>query len=57
MFEKESKPHCQCLYELENKLPRTQHCFMACPEQWEILAERNRIKIAKENEDKNKTNV
>lgn len=34
------KPFCRCLHEIENNLPRTQHCFMACSDQHEILAER-----------------
>lgn len=36
-------PHCQCLYEIENNLPRTQHCFMPCSDQYEILRERERM--------------
>ena len=32
--------HCQCLYEIENKLPRTQHCFAPCHAQFEILKQR-----------------
>lgn len=31
---------CRCLYEIENKLPRTKHCFKACDEQIQILKER-----------------
>lgn len=36
------KPHCQCLYEIENNLPRTQFCFMACSDQYEILKQREK---------------
>lgn len=35
-------PFCQCLHEIENKLPRTKFCFMACSEQLEILAARKK---------------
>ncbi len=41
--------HCQCLYEIENKLPRTIFCFMPCPDQMEILAERDKTEKAKRN--------
>lgn len=30
------EPYCQCLHEIENKLPRTIHCFMPCRAQREI---------------------
>lgn len=40
MFEKIEKPYCQCLFEIENKLPRTQHCFMPCFAQGEVLRAR-----------------
>lgn len=33
---------CRCLYEIENNLPITQHCFMACDAQYRILAEREK---------------
>lgn len=35
---------CRCLYEIENKLPRTMFCFMQCEDQIEILAQRNKEK-------------
>lgn len=35
------KPHCQCLHEIENKLPRTKRCMIACQAQHQILYERN----------------
>ena len=38
------KTHCQCLYEIENKLPRTKFCFAACNDQWKILNEREKAK-------------
>jgi hypothetical protein len=31
---------CQCLYEIENKLPRTKRCFAPCQAQKRILRER-----------------
>lgn len=33
-------PHCQCLYESENNLPRTKRCRRPCGAQYYILAER-----------------
>lgn len=33
-------PFCQCLHEIENGLPRTQFCFVACSDQRQILRER-----------------
>lgn len=33
-------PHCQCLYEMENDLPRTKRCRRPCRAQDYILAER-----------------
>lgn len=33
-------PHCQCLYEIENRLPRSMFCFLSCKAQREILKER-----------------
>jgi hypothetical protein len=33
--------HCQCLHEIENNLPRTKFCFMACLDQRKILHERS----------------
>lgn len=41
-------PHCQCLYEIENNLPRTIHCFMACHDQHQILADREGRKTSQE---------
>lgn len=40
----EWKPFCQCLHEIENKLPRTRFCFVACDDQYEILRRRNESK-------------
>lgn len=34
------KTSCLCLYEIENKLPRTKMCFMPCAAQVEILNKR-----------------
>lgn len=39
------KPFCQCLYEIENKLPRTIFCFMPCNDQHEITKQREKEKI------------
>ena len=36
--------HCQCLYEIENKLPRTKFCFAPCSAQREIINQRSKIK-------------
>ena len=33
-------PFCQCLHEIENKLPRTKRCFMPCRNQRIILQQR-----------------
>ena len=44
MFDIEN-PHCQCLHEMENELPRTQHCFMTCTAQHAILHKREQDKI------------
>ena len=38
------KDYCQCLYEIENKLPRTKFCFAPCPDQRRILENRNKNK-------------
>ena len=40
-------PHCQCLYESENNLPRTKHCRRPCGAQDSILAERERHEMEK----------
>jgi hypothetical protein len=37
------RPHCQCLYEIENKLPRTKFCRVACSDQHQILEERQHV--------------
>ena len=29
--------NCQCLFEIENNLPRTKYCFVACKDQQMIL--------------------
>jgi len=36
--------YCQCLYEIENNLPRTKYCFMACKAQLIILSQRKNEK-------------
>ncbi len=36
-----NQPHCRCLYEIENGLPRTIHCFMPCTAQSQILTRRS----------------
>lgn len=36
--------HCQCLYEIENKLPQTRFCLVACHDQLEILRQNNKQK-------------
>lgn len=36
---------CRCLYEIENGLERTQHCFMPCIDQQMIMEERRRRDI------------
>ena len=46
-----SNPHCQCLYEIENKLPRTIHCFVACQDQFQILREREEAAKSKKRDD------
>lgn len=40
LFPRAGTLHCQCLYEIENNLPRTKYCFMACHDQHMILHER-----------------
>lgn len=57
-----STPRCTCLYELENKLPRTKHCFVACSAQLEILEARERndqllLKAMKHVQDKNRKKI
>jgi hypothetical protein len=47
-------PFCQCLYEIENNLPRTQYCFVACPEQFKIM--RIRAEKEKSKDEKNENN-
>lgn len=38
-----SNEGCVCLYEIENDLKRTQHCFMPCEAQLQILQERRSL--------------
>ncbi len=45
---------CKCLYEIENNLPRTQHCFVPCLEQIEIMEERERLSKLFVKDDNNK---
>ena len=35
------KPKCQCLYEIENGMPRTKLCLIPCSGQKEMLLEKN----------------
>lgn len=35
-------PFCQCLHEIENNLPYTKKCFIACEGQHRILREREK---------------
>jgi hypothetical protein len=35
-----NKPKCQCLYEIENGMPRTKRCFAPCSGQKEMLIEK-----------------
>lgn len=55
------QPFCQCLHEIENKLPRTKHCFMPCADQQDILKQKekpNKILIVDEpTSDINKTMI
>jgi len=44
----QNKLHCKCLYEIENKLPRTKRCFIACMDQRKILFKREKEKQIKE---------
>ncbi len=45
---------CICLMEIENNLPRTKFCFMACDAQLEIIKERQKIEDEnKKDKDKN----
>lgn len=39
---------CICLHEIENNLPRTKFCFMACLSQSKILREREKRKKQEE---------
>lgn len=50
---------CTCLYELENRLRRTKHCFVACHAQLQILKEREeRSKKSKQDvQDKNREEI
>lgn len=41
-----NNPFCQCLHEIENKLPRTKFCFIACREQRMIMHERYKAELA-----------
>ena len=34
------KPKCQCLYEIENGMPRTKRCFAPCSGQKEMLRDK-----------------
>jgi hypothetical protein len=36
-----NKPKCQCLYEIENGMPRTSFCMVPCDGQKEMLIEKN----------------
>ncbi len=35
-----NKPKCQCLYEIENGMPRTKFCLVPCSGQKEMLREK-----------------
>jgi len=35
-----NKPKCQCLYEIENGMPRTKFCLVPCSDQKEMLREK-----------------
>lgn len=35
------KPKCQCLYEIENGMPKTKLCLIPCDGQKEMLLEKN----------------
>lgn len=35
-----NKPKCQCLYEIENGMPRTKFCFAPCSGQKEMLKDK-----------------
>lgn len=37
-----NKPKCQCLYEIENGMPRTKFCLAPCSGQKEMLRERKK---------------
>ena len=37
MLKTTKKPHCQCLYEIDNKLPRTKFCMVPCADQRLII--------------------
>jgi len=47
-FRTTRKPFCTCLYEIENNQPRTKYCFMACPDQWYILKQREEAEKERE---------
>lgn len=52
---------CRCLYEIENGLTRTKHCFAPCEAQLQILREREEQKKARTtppptNEEKHRNN-
>ena len=36
------KPKCQCLFEIENGMPRTKRCFAPCSGQKEMLREKRK---------------
>lgn len=36
------KPKCQCLYEIENGMPRTKFCLAACSAQKEMLRDKKK---------------
>ena len=54
MPETTSKPFCRCLYEIDNKLPRTKFCLKTCGAGWEIIREKEREKEKEYEESKNK---
>jgi len=39
-----AKGYCKCLYEIENNLTRTQHCFVPCTGQYELAKQREKYK-------------
>lgn len=42
VFKTTKQPFCRCLYEIENKLPRTKFCHHACRDQIKILSRRDK---------------